>query len=94
MARWFGVKPNELTLTNDSARTGQLQQILLAHLSSRNNALILLVNPTFVMYHFYAQLSGAQIISLRYDSGNEISRGCGDEGAAEISTVVLDCKSQ
>jgi histidinol-phosphate aminotransferase len=64
MARWFGVKPNELTLTNGA--DGALQQICSAFVERKSS--ILLVNPTFVMYHFYAQLSGARIVSLRYDS--------------------------
>jgi histidinol-phosphate aminotransferase len=64
MARWFGVKANELTLTNGA--DGALQQIVTTFVDQRSA--ILLVDPTFVMYRFYAQLSGARIISLRYDS--------------------------
>ena len=64
MARWFGVKPNELTLANGA--DGALQNILTTFAEPRSA--ILLVNPTFVMYRFYAQLSGARIVSLRYDS--------------------------
>jgi histidinol-phosphate aminotransferase len=63
-ARWFGVKPNELMLTNGA--DGALQQIVSTFVDSRSS--ILLVNPTFVMYRFYAQLSGAKIVSVRYDS--------------------------
>jgi histidinol-phosphate aminotransferase len=64
MARWFGVKPNELTLTNGA--DGALQQIIATFAERRS--LILLVDPTFVMYRFYAQLSGTRVVSLRYDS--------------------------
>ena len=64
MARWFGVKANELTLTNGA--DGALQQIVTTFVDQRSS--ILLVDPTFVMYRFYAQLSAARIISLRYDS--------------------------
>jgi histidinol-phosphate aminotransferase len=64
MARWFGVKPNELTLTNGA--DGALQQIIATFVDRRSA--ILLVNPTFVMYRFYAQLSGARTVSLSYDS--------------------------
>lgn len=64
MARWFGVKPNELTLTNGA--DGALQHIVSTFVDSRSA--ILLVDPTFVMYRFYAQISGAKIVSLRYDS--------------------------
>src|SRR5579863_2928591 len=63
MARWFGVKPNELTLTNGA--DGALQQIVTTFVDPKSA--ILLVDPTFVMYRFYAQLSGARIVSLRYD---------------------------
>jgi histidinol-phosphate aminotransferase len=64
MARWFGVKTNELTLTNGA--DGALQQIIATFVEQKSA--ILLVDPTFVMYHFYAQLSGARIVSLNYDS--------------------------
>jgi histidinol-phosphate aminotransferase len=64
MARWFGVRANELTLTNGA--DGALQQIVTTFVDARSS--ILLVDPTFVMYRFYAQLSGARIISFRYDS--------------------------
>jgi histidinol-phosphate aminotransferase len=64
MARWFGVKPAELTLTNGA--DGALQHIVYTFVDSQSS--ILLVDPTFVMYRFYAQLSGAKILSLQYDS--------------------------
>jgi histidinol-phosphate aminotransferase len=64
MARWFGVKHNELTLTNGA--DGALQQIVTTFVDPRSA--ILLVDPTFVMYRFYAELSAAKIVSLRYDS--------------------------
>lgn len=64
MARWFGVKPNELTFTNGA--DGALQEIIATFVDRRSA--ILLANPTFVMYRFYAQLSGARIVSLAYDS--------------------------
>jgi len=64
MARWFGVKSNELTLTNGA--DGALQHIITTFVDRRSA--ILLVDPTFVMYRFYAQLSGARIMCLRYDS--------------------------
>jgi histidinol-phosphate aminotransferase len=64
MARWFGVKANEFTLTNGA--DGALQQIVTTFVERKNA--ILLVDPTFVMYRFYAQLSGARITSLQYDS--------------------------
>lgn len=67
MARWFGVKPNELTLTNGA--DGALQQIIATFVEPKSA--ILLVNPTFVMYRFYAQLSGASIVHLHYDSEME-----------------------
>ncbi len=63
MARWFGVKPNELTLTNGA--DGGLQHIVSTFVEPRNT--ILLVEPTFVMYSFYAQRAGARVRSLRYD---------------------------
>jgi histidinol-phosphate aminotransferase len=67
MARWFGVKPNELTLTNGA--DGALQQIIATFVEPKSA--ILLVDPTFVMYRFYAQLSGARMVHLRYGSEME-----------------------
>jgi histidinol-phosphate aminotransferase len=64
MARWFNVKPNELTLSNGA--DGALQHIIATFVDRRST--ILLANPTFVMYRFYAQLSGARTVSLSYDS--------------------------
>jgi len=64
MARWFGVKPAELTLTNGA--DGALQHIVYTFVDSQST--ILLIDPTFVMYRFYAQLSGAKIASLQYDT--------------------------
>jgi histidinol-phosphate aminotransferase len=64
MARWFGVKPNEIALTNGA--DGALQQIIATFVDRRSA--ILMVNPTFVMYRFYAQLSGARIAAISYDS--------------------------
>jgi histidinol-phosphate aminotransferase len=64
IARWFDVKPNELTLANGA--DGALQNIVSTFVDPQSA--ILLVNPTFVMYHFYAQLSGARMVYLRYDS--------------------------
>jgi histidinol-phosphate aminotransferase len=71
VARWFGVKPNELTLTNGA--DGALQQVIATFIEPKSA--ILLVDPTFVMYRFYAQLSGARMVHLRYDSEMQFPAG-------------------
>jgi histidinol-phosphate aminotransferase len=67
MARLFGARPNELTLTNGA--DGALEHIFSTFVEPRSS--VLLVEPTFVMYRFYAQRSGARVLSLRYDSEME-----------------------
>lgn len=64
LARWFGVRPDELTLTNGA--DGGLQQIVNTFVEPGNT--ILLPEPTFVMYRFYAGLARARIHSVPYDS--------------------------
>lgn len=62
-ARFFRVKPEELILTSgidDALR-------LIADAFAETGEKILLVEPTFPMYRFYAQLLGAKVVTLRYD---------------------------
>ena len=64
LARFFRVRPEELHLTNgiDDA----LHLIADTFLESGDKVLV--VEPTFDMYRFFAELAGARVISLRYDS--------------------------
>src|SRR6202166_421307 len=63
VARFFGVRPAEIHLTNgiDDA----LHLISDTFLNDGDSVLV--VEPTFDMYRFFAELAGAHVIALRYD---------------------------
>jgi histidinol-phosphate aminotransferase len=63
-ARIFRVRPAELLLTN--GMDDGLHLIFDAFVDPGST--VLLVEPTFVMYRFYAAVAGARIIVLRYDT--------------------------
>jgi histidinol-phosphate aminotransferase len=63
LARWFGVQADELLLTAGTDDALRLSVDVLAEPGSR----VLLVEPTFAMYRFYAERAAAAIITLRYD---------------------------
>jgi histidinol-phosphate aminotransferase len=63
LARYFRVQPAELLLTtgtDDALR-------LIVDTFIEPGRRVLLVEPTFAMYRFYAERAGARIISLRHD---------------------------
>jgi histidinol-phosphate aminotransferase len=64
LARYFGVLPAEMMITNGADEA--IAQI--AHTFLEAASRVLLVEPTFPMYRFCADISGARIESLRYDS--------------------------
>lgn len=63
LARFFRVRPEELHLTNgiDDALH------LIADTFIEKGDSVLVVEPTFDMYRFFAELAGARVIALRYD---------------------------
>src|SRR5271169_3523324 len=63
LARFFGVRPAEMHLTNgiDDALH------LIADTFLNNGDSVLVVEPTFDMYRFFAELAGARPVALRYD---------------------------
>jgi histidinol-phosphate aminotransferase len=63
LARFFGVRPAEMHLTNgiDDA----LHLIADTFIEDGNSVLV--VEPTFDMYRFFAELAGAKVVALRYD---------------------------
>src|ERR1700688_2381042 len=63
VARFFGVRPAEIHLTNgiDDALH------LIADTFINDGDSVLIVEPTFDMYRFFAELAGARVIALRYD---------------------------
>ncbi len=63
LTRFFQVRPGELLLTNG---TDDALHLVVDTFVAAGSA-VLLVEPTFAMYRFYAELAGARILSLRYD---------------------------
>ena len=63
LARFFGVRPAEMHLTNgiDDALH------LIADTFIEDGDSVLVIEPTFDMYRFFAELAGARVVSLRYD---------------------------
>src|SRR6202166_1697255 len=63
VARFFGVRPVEMHLTNgiDDALH------LIADTFIDDGDSVLIVEPTFDMYRFFAELAGARVVALRYD---------------------------
>lgn len=63
LARFFGVRPAEMHLTNgiDDALH------LIADTFLNDGDSVLVIEPTFDMYRFFAELAGARTVALRYD---------------------------
>ena len=62
-ARHFGVRPNELLLTNGTDEA--LSLVVNTFVESGDR--VLFVEPTYAMYRFYSELAGARIVAPRYD---------------------------
>ncbi|HEY7826219.1 MAG TPA: histidinol-phosphate transaminase [Candidatus Acidoferrales bacterium] len=67
MAKSFRVRADELLLSNGTDEA--LHLIANAFLDAGDS--VLLVEPTFAMYRFYAELAGAGVQALRYDQNLE-----------------------
>jgi histidinol-phosphate aminotransferase len=63
LARFFRVRPDEMLLTNgvDDALHVLMDTFV------EPGSTVLIVEPTFNMYRFYAQLAGARVRALRYE---------------------------
>jgi histidinol-phosphate aminotransferase len=64
LAKFFGVKNDELLLTNG---TDEALHLIVDTFIEPDDG-VLLVEPTFAMYRFYSELAGARIQALRYDA--------------------------
>ncbi len=62
LARYFGVRPQEVLLTNGA--DDALRAVFDAFVEQRSRVLI--CEPTFPMYRFYTEIFGARIDTLRY----------------------------
>ena len=63
-ARYFGVRPEELLLTNGTDEALSLVVNTFVEPGDR----VLFVEPTYAMYRFYSELAGARILAPRYDA--------------------------
>ena len=63
-ARHFGVRPDELLLTNGTDEA--LSLVVNTFVEAGDT--VLLVEPTYAMYRFYSELAGARIVAPRYDA--------------------------
>ena len=63
-AKYFGVEPSELLLTNGTDEA--LSLVVNTFVEPRDT--VLLVEPTYAMYRFYSELAGARIVAPRYDA--------------------------
>jgi histidinol-phosphate aminotransferase len=64
VAKYFGVQSSELLLTNG---TDEALSLVVNTFVDRGDR-VLLVDPTYAMYRFYAELAGARVVSPRYDA--------------------------
>ncbi|MBZ5694405.1 MAG: histidinol-phosphate transaminase [Acidobacteriia bacterium] len=64
VARHFGVRPEELLLTNGTDEA--LSLVVNTFVESGDR--VLLVEPTYAMYRFYSELAGARLAAPRYDA--------------------------
>jgi histidinol-phosphate aminotransferase len=67
MAKHFGVRPEELLLTNG---TDEALHVIVSTFVEPNDS-VLIVEPTYAMYRFYSELTGARVLAPRYDAGME-----------------------
>jgi histidinol-phosphate aminotransferase len=66
LAAHFGVEESQFLLTNG---TDEAIQILINTYIERGDEVIIL-QPSYAMYRFYAELAGAKILEVRYQEGN------------------------
>jgi len=67
LARYFGVRPAELLLTNGG--DDALRVFFDTFVEPRSH--ILICEPTFPMYRYYAEIAGARVETLRYSASME-----------------------
>lgn len=63
-AKHFAIRPDQLTLTNGTDEAIQLVVNTYVNPDDR----VVLLNPTYAMYRFYAQVMGAEVVEVAYHS--------------------------
>src|SRR5204863_5601989 len=67
LGAFFGVSPEEFTITNGTDEAIQL----LINTFVEDNDLVLELKPTYAMYRFYAEVAGASVREIKY--ANDLS---------------------
>lgn len=62
MAKYFGVRPDELLLTNG---TDEALHVIASTFVEPDDS-VLIVEPTYAMYRFYSELADARVLAPRY----------------------------
>jgi histidinol-phosphate aminotransferase len=71
LAKFFGVSPEELLLTNGTDEALSLTVNTFVESKSK----VMFVEPTYAMYRFYSELAGARIVAPRYTAAMEFPWG-------------------
>ncbi len=90
LARYFRVSPEELLLTNGG--DDALRVFFDTFVEPRTDVLI--CEPTFPMYRYYAEIAGARVKVLRYGAKMEFPLADALGGLAEEAAFVLPRESQ
>lgn len=70
IARHFAVRPEELALTNGGDEAIRVFLDTFADATAVDpKSHILICEPTFPMYRYYAEIAGAEVVACRYDAG-------------------------
>ena len=64
LAAFFGVKPEELLLSNGTDEA--IQVLINTYVDDRDEVLVL--TPSYAMYRFYAELAGARVCEVSYEA--------------------------
>ena len=90
LARYFGVKPAELLLTNGG--DDALRVFFDTFVEPRSH--ILICEPTFPMYRYYAEIAGARVKVLRYSKEMEFPLPAVLRCIAKPSTRIFSGQSE
>ena len=90
LARYFRVNPGELLLTNGG--DDALRVFFDTFVEPGTDVLI--CEPTFPMYRYYAEIAGARVKVLRYGAEHGVSLGGGARRPAKETAVIFPCESQ
>jgi histidinol-phosphate aminotransferase len=85
MARWYGVRANEVTISNGA--DGGLRQIVDTFVGRGSEAL--LVEPTFPMYRFYLGIADARVRAINYDENMAFPLGAAVQALRRAPRIMF-----